>query len=308
MYEFVCKLIDIQIQKYVALAKKGIGPDARLNATLVLEEVKELLSIAEQIITDIEKQQPVAQEQITSLFNQVRFYVEQEHLRALAGWLLDENNILSGVKERVDEQLKQLLQIGQSANIDCSEPAKPITTVQKQCAYDSHAIAFYILDLAKTLKENPEAELDSKIPMHARIVLKRNAKTRYCEEQFAQPIEELHQKCDSFLKHSELQKSTLLLSKEVAQQEEQEHKEQWQSVFDRYRHIEHTSELFSSKYEWYKVALAPVEKQQSISSKSSSNITFFSGVVLIGAVAIYMLMSYFRQLEEQNSLKSTFGM
>ena len=108
--------------------------------------------------------------------------LNKRHARAYAGWLLDANNIHSPVLERVEEQLEQLKQIAQFAGIDCSSASKPITEIQKQCEYDSCAIAFYILDLAKSIKENPEMELDSNIPKHAQVVLKRNATTRYCIE------------------------------------------------------------------------------------------------------------------------------
>lgn len=56
LFEFLCKLVDIQIKKYVSLAQFGVGPDARLNAKLVFDEVNELLGFAEQLLSDLEKQ------------------------------------------------------------------------------------------------------------------------------------------------------------------------------------------------------------------------------------------------------------
>lgn len=304
LFEFLCELIDVQIKKYVSLAKFGVGPDARLNAKLVFGEVNELLTFAEQLIEDLEnpKQGSTAQEHFTSLFSQTKFYIEQEYVRAYAGWLLSENNIHSEVKERVEEQLKQLTQIGQSAQIDSSIPSKPLTEVQEQCEYDSIAIAFRILDLAKNVKENPEIELPSNIPLHARNILKQNAITRYCVEEFAKPIEELHKKYNEFLGQSKLKKSNDVLSKEDAQSHQKTHKEKWENLFNRYKSIEPSSQLFSPDHEWYKVALP--EKKKSEMGYSSRNLMLFGGIAITGVVSIYMLMSYFMQLDDENSLSS----
>ncbi|KTD74326.1 hypothetical protein [Legionella tucsonensis] len=305
LFEFLCELIDIQIKKYVSLAKFGVGPDARLNAKLVFEEVNELLTFAEKLIEDLENPQQVCAdpEYFNALFYQTKFYIEQEYVRAYAGWLLSENNIHSGVKGRVEEQLNQLKQIGQSAQIDCSIPSKPLTDVQKQCEHDSSAIAFRILDLAKNIKENPEMELPSNIPLHARIILKQNATTRYCIEDFAKPIEELHKKYDDFLQQSTLEKSNNVLLKEDAELHQKTHKEKWDNLFKRYERIEPSSQLFSPNYEWHKVALP--EKKKPEASYWSRELTLFGGIVLTGAVAIYMLTSYFMQLDDENSLNST---
>ncbi|HHF7373172.1 hypothetical protein [Legionella bozemanae] len=304
LFEFLCELIDVQIKKYASLAKFGVGPDARLNAKLVFGEVNELLTFAEQLIEDLEnpKQGSAAQEHFTSLFSQTKFYIEQEYVRAYAGWLLSENNIHSEVKERVEEQLKQLTQIGQSAQIDSSIPSKPLTEVQEQCEYDSIAIAFRILDLAKNVKENPEIELPSNIPLHARNILKQNAITRYRVEEFAKPIEELHKKYNEFLGQSKLKKSNDVLSKEDAQSHQKTHKEKWENLFNRYKSIEPSSQLFSPDHEWYKVALP--EKKKSEMGYSSRNLMLFGGIAITGVVAIYMLMSYFMQLDDENSLSS----
>ncbi|CAM3167735.1 Uncharacterised protein [Legionella steigerwaltii] len=305
LFEFLCELIDIQIEKYVALAKFGVGPDARLNAKLVFDEVNELLGFAEQLIESLESQQQdksiVDPKQFITLFNQVKFFIEQEHVRAYAGWLLAENNIHSEVKERVEKQLTQLKQIGQSAGVDNSIPSIPITDVQKQCEYDSSAIAFYILDLAKKIKDDPKMELPRNIPPHAQIILKKNAQTRYCMEEIRQPIEELHKKYDDFLHQSELQKSSNVFSKEDAKLHQTTHRTKWENLFKRYKDIEPSSQLFSPEHEWYKVAL-PATKKESESNYSSRNLRLFGGIVATGAIAIYMLLSYFTQLDNENVL------
>ncbi len=305
LFEFLCQLIDIQIKKYVSLAKFGVGPDARLNAKLVFDEVNELLDIAKRLLNNMENpQQDCADlEYFKALFNQVKFYIEQEYVRAYAGWLLAENNIHSEVKERVEEQLNQLKKIGQSAEIDCSVLSKPITEVQRQCEYDSSAIAFYILDLAKKIKDAPEMELPSNIPLHARIILKQNAKTRYCTKEFTESIDELHTKYDDFLGQSDLQKSSNVLSKEDAELHQVTHGTKWENLLKRYKAIEPSSQLFSPDHAWYKVAL-PTTKKKPESIYSSSNLMFIGGLAVTGAVAIYMLLSYFMQLDNENTLNS----
>ena len=89
LFEFTHKLINVQIVKYTKLAAFGVGPDARMNASLVLDGVNELIDLSRRLLT------PASVDEVNfkSIFNQVRFYVEQEKLRAHAGWLLDQNNI-----------------------------------------------------------------------------------------------------------------------------------------------------------------------------------------------------------------------
>ena len=182
LFEFLSQLIDIQIKKYVTLATEGVVSDSRINAKLVFAEINELLGFAERLITDMEN--PLEgrfddRQHFSNLFNQVKFYLEQEHARAYAGWLLDENNST----EEVEKQLARLKQIGESAKINCSSESLPVTPIQKQCEYDSAQIAFQIFDFAKKIKEDPDMELDSTIPKQAQIRLRHNAKTRYCEEE-----------------------------------------------------------------------------------------------------------------------------
>lgn len=306
LFEFLCTLINIQIKKYVALATVGIGPDARLNAKLVFNEVNELLELAQCILKDIEEQKLFHHIVFQSYFNQVKFYIEQEYTRAYAGWLLDANNIHTPVMDRVQEQLIQIKKIGQAANIDYFSVSEAVTEVQKQCEYDSCAIAFYILDLAKKIKENRDIEPDSNIPQHARTILKRNATTRYCLEEIAKPIDDLHKKYTDFLSHSDFKKSTSLLSKEDAKLYEVQHKEQWQKLFDRYQLIEPSSKLFSPDHEWDKISSNITRQKKSESIHASRNPLFFGGIVAAGAVAIYMLISYFMHQVNENSLESHF--
>lgn len=307
LFEFLCELIDVQIKKYVSLATLGVGPDARLNAKLVFNEVNELLEFAGQLLELINhpKQGSADQQDFLILFDQTKFYVEQEYVRAYAGWLLSENNIHSGVKDRVAEQLALLNKIGEAAQVDCSIPSRPKSKVQKQCEYDSAAIALHILDLAKSIKENPDMELSPTIPIHARIILKKNATTRYCDEEFATPILALHKKYEAFLKESDLQKSSSVLLKEEALSQQKIHRTQWEHLLERYQKIEPSSALFSSNHEWYTVAL-PVPKKKLDLNYSSKNLMLFGGSVITGALVLYMLLSYFTNLDKENNLNPIF--
>lgn len=301
LFEFLCKLTDIQIKKYVGLATYGVGPDARLNASLVLDEVNELLALADSLLNNFNKDSQCTTDFFPNIFNQVKFFIEQEHLRAYAGWLLDENNIHSTSIKRLDEQLEELKEIAQLAKIDYSKASKPSTSIQKQCEYDSWNIALYILDIAIKVKANPEMDFEDKIPSHAQKILRRNATTRYCDEKFLQPITELHKQCVEFLNSSELKQSNAELQKDEAKKNEIIHREQFNKLLERYKQIEPSSELFSSKQEWYKIGTTSLSKTKS--NSISSNIGLFGGVILIGGVLMCMLISYFNQFQNEHTLK-----
>lgn len=306
LFEFLCQLIDIQIKKYVALPKIGIGPDARLNGQLVFQEVNELLGFAEQLLAKMEHN-VVSPELFPSIFEQVKFYLEQEHLRGYAGWLLDENNIHTPLMARVNEQIGQLKEIADSAHMEYSSASKPITETQKQTEYDSVAIAFYILDLAVKIAENPEIELDAKSLGHALPILRRNATTRYNKEEFAQPIRELHKKCTEFMQQSDAQKGDTLLDKVNAGVYEKKHREQWSKLLKRYQKVEPNSKLFDAEHEWYKIGKLSAEKLKPQSTYASPNLTLFGGVT-IGILLVCMLVSYFiKQQNNESILNSTLN-
>jgi hypothetical protein len=295
-FEFLCELIDIQIKKYVALTKIGIGPDARLNARLVFNEVSELIQFAEILIKLI--QNPSLDKQaLADIYTQVKFYLEQEHIRAYAGWLLDENNIHTPGLSRVKGQLEHLNKIGQSVGIDGTTPSEPVTDIQKQCQHDSCSIAFYILDLAKQIIANPEMELDDNIPKHARMILKRNVVIRYGKSEFSKPIEELHSKYDAFLKTSHFDKSSSVLLSSDAKTLEKVHRGQWTTLLQSYRKIEPNSVLFDSKHEWSEIGKHSGVSYKTMPTSSFGGFRLF-GAVAAGAVLIYMLMPHFvTQLE-----------
>src|SRR5262245_30926496 len=109
--DFLFELIDVQIKKYVKLATVGIGPDARLNSALVFKEVNELLELEGFLLEEMRSNKgsgEIKSSVFNKVFFQVKFYVEQESLRAYAGWLLDENNIHTTVDNRTKQQSSQL--------------------------------------------------------------------------------------------------------------------------------------------------------------------------------------------------------
>lgn len=205
--EFQLKLIENQINKYHDLAKIGIGPDASMNAKLVVYEVEELLAFLETMLQDYYN---ISNEILESIFTQTYFYIKQEHLRAFSGWLIDANNIHSPLLEFVQKQLSDLEEMAYAANIDISKTYQPDTSVQQQCEHDSHQIAFLILDKAIQLKNDPELDLGNQIPPHAQKIFRKHAHPngRYHQAQIWEPMLRLHTQCQLFLSHSTLEKST----------------------------------------------------------------------------------------------------
>ncbi|KTD75291.1 hypothetical protein [Legionella waltersii] len=325
LLEFVCELIDVQVKKYVKLAHRGVGPDARINAALVYDEVNELLEIAQSLLKVIEKELKGSLEDTSTFdlaFQQVKFYIEQEKLRAYAGWLLDANNIHATVDDRTDEQLKQLEQIAQLGKVDFRVSAQPVTPIQLQCQHDSHQIASYILKLAKDIRTDPTMKLDEKIPHHAQIILRKNATTRYME--YSKQIDELYSICELLLKNSTVQARITQLTKESADIYATGHAATLKELLLEYRTLVPNSRLFASEYKPLEVAAAqdeplaqqkkeslvktPVqEKTSSLTTKpeknsifSSKNLYFWGGVVVGGLLLVSMLLPYITQSQEES--------
>ncbi|KTD06108.1 hypothetical protein Lgra_2885 [Legionella gratiana] len=318
LFEFLSQLIDIQIKKYVALTTEGIIHDPRFNAKLVFAEISELLGFAEQLIADMED--PLEgklnnPKHFSELFNQVKFYLEQEYARAYAGWILDEKNS----PEEVEQRLTRLKKIGESAGVDCTSASIAVTQIQKQCEYDSALIAFQVFDLVKNIKENPDMELDSTIPKEAQIRLKHNAKTRYCEKECAASIDGIHQSYKEFLEQSDVEhKSSSVLAKEETEIYEEHHRNQWKSLLERYQIIkaipdssktpilesEEDKSPVHSPSEECLISLHNDEEKKSKNTTSPTakktessglirNSIFYGGLAFVGAVAVCMLMAYF---------------
>ncbi|MCP0914391.1 hypothetical protein NKV53_08565 [Legionella sp. 27cVA30] len=295
LFECLYELINVQIDKYVALATRGVGPDARLNSKLVANEVDELLTFAHQLCVLMHNKAWDMQGHrvYETIFNQIRFYIVQEQTRAHAGWLLDENNFHLGVKQRTDAQLDKLNKIAETTKVNILA-AKPLTATQKQCEHDSIEIAFYILDLAKQIKANPTMQFDPqyKIPKHAQEIMRKNATTRY--GQFANEIDQLHEKYKLFLETSDLEKETGKLQAKEAKTYAEKHKKNCQTLLEKYKKIEPNSKLFAEDYQ-----LPSIET--GVSSSHSQKILFFSGIALVTGLVVFMLCAYFKKLQEEPS-------
>lgn len=281
LFEFLCELIDVQIKKYVALATIGIGPDADINAMLVVEEVNELIDLAN-ILVLLKRDNP---EIFQSIFNQTRFYVEQEFLRADAATLIDKNNIHGGVLSRSKRQLDKLSEIATLTNIDISEPAMASTDTQKQCQHDSHAIAFFILDVATTLKQNPDAILSERIPDHAQKALRRNAQKdgRYFEPEIAEAIETSHQASKLFLETSALEKRTDSLNEATAHATKKMHLSAFNGLLESYRKINPDSPILAKDYKWQTLATGAANLAP---AAAPNNNTLFRKVHMLSGLTI----------------------
>lgn len=113
LFDFLYLLIDTQITKYVRLATIGFGPDARLNAKLVFNEVSELLELADTLLKQIERgcDSEEHNDEFFSISSQIKFHLEQEKIRADAGLLVAPNNIHEPNQKRATEQLTEFQQI-----------------------------------------------------------------------------------------------------------------------------------------------------------------------------------------------------
>lgn len=300
LFQFLNTLIDTQITKYVKLATIGIGPDARINACLVVAEVDELLELSDALLNEIAINlaiAPVDNPNFLPIFEQIKFYIEQEHTRAYAGWLLDANNIHTPVMSRVKEQLEQLKGIAQSAGIECSRSAKPVTSIQKQCEHDSYAIAFYILDLVKQIQNDTNSDLSEKIPAHALSIIKKNVATRYEQEEFSNAINQLHTTCQEYLNQSTLEKTSSSLTSDDAQFHQITHLKQLVNIRKRYNQLQPLADMpLSENAAPLAIPYSPTKNNSTMQTRAP---TFFKPL-LIGAVLVSMLLAYFLGLEHSN--------
>ncbi len=295
LFEFLSELIDIQIKKYVKLATRGVGPDARLNASLVYDEVNELLGMQKTLLTLIEGGDNLGI--FMSVFEQIKFYVEQEWLRGYAGWLLDDNNIHDTVDKRTKKQLEQLENIANLANIEFTQKSDPVSEIQKQCQHDSNEIAYRILDLARNIRADSTMQINDKIPKHAQSILRKNATTRYME--FALYIDNLYEECENFLKNSPLEKRCSLLTKQMARENELSHFMQWHELLRHYQQLHPNSRLFSEDHKWEEVGSLA---ETTVFTKQ--NLRFLGGLFLTGGMLVHWLLPYFMQ-QDSNSMQNT---
>jgi hypothetical protein len=307
LFEFVCELIDIQIKKYVALASGGVGPDVGMDAMLVASEVDELCEFAEVLVHQLETspEQTMDPTQFSTIFNQVRFYLEQEYLRSHAGWLLDENYIHSPASDRIRQQRDTLAALAAIAGIDIANAPNPVTSTQKQCEHDSNAIAFRVLDFVIEFKANPAMEFGDKMPAHAlRLIRKHIEKpdSRYNQEKIWTPILELHAQCKAYLDKSTLSKSIIELSKNAAESRAVAHRETRNLLLHRYQAIRPDSALFSVDFRWHNIGKFRPETNDgakvSATPPSYDRPRFFMLVGTAAAIAIMALIIHLLKNED----------
>jgi hypothetical protein len=293
LFEFLYDLIDIQIKKYSALTRIGVGPDAGMNAALVADEVDELISFAETLLISIE-QKKYDKTELTTIFNQIRFYIEQEYLRATAGWFLDENNIHSSSVQRLNQQKQLLTNIATEASININQAAPAMTERQKQCEHDSHEIAFFILDIVADLRKNPNLVFNANIPTHAQRILRIHSAPngRFQQEPLWQKIQPLHNQCWLFLRNSSLRRSTDILTEQGAQDLAGEHQRTLTAILADYLKAEPKSPLAHPEHPPYRIGVSPPARIR------PSYQGLFGSALAVGAISAFI---YFLSQWQQNS-------
>jgi hypothetical protein len=305
---FLCELIDIQIKKYVSLTRIGIGPDARMNAKLVLDEVGALFLFADQLLSELEhpSQSEQSGKQFETIFNQIKFYFEQEYIRAYAGWLIDENNIHSPEYHRLAQQSDKLQELASDAKISLGAFSPPQTPAQRQCQHDSHEIAYFILDLVVQLKQNPAMELDENtLPVHARkIMLSHIAEpdSRYNKESIWNPIQQLHERCRLFLEQSTLQKSIEKLSRDAANANASKHIDALKDILARFQKVQPDSAIFASTHQWYDIGRESPAVSKEKQTKKSTSYKHFVLFGSVAAAAMASLIYYVTQAQDDTVL------
>lgn len=303
LFETICKIVDVQIKKYKALATGGVGPDAGMNAALVLKQVEELLKFADILLNQLQKSE-LDEKLFFAVFNQVHFYVKQEYLRSYAGWLIDENNIHNTVYERVKLYHEDLNKIEIDQSDQYTNNFLPVSEAQKQCEHDSHAIAFKIVNIAVQLRNNPEMELDKGIPEHAQKILRKHvssSESRYYNPFYLDKIIEVHNKTKDYLEHSSLVKSTDILSLSEAQSKESEHRSIHDALLARFKQIRPDSILFSPEYTGYSIAKINSPKQHSTVAKNNPSFGITKlGLFAVSAIIIASLIYYLVNCQNDN--------
>lgn len=298
LFEFLLELIDIQIKKYVALGKRGVGPDARLNSTLVYDEATELMNFANILVNNFDKGNLAP---IKKIAEQIYFYLKCEGIRSLAGHLLDKNNIHDTVFIRIVEQKDKFRLIMRNLGLQWSEDLNPQTEIQQACKYESCQIALKILQLVRDIEENPEIEWDIKlVPHHAQLAIKKNSREGRYKEQ-ASKINGLYDIC---IKHIEsMDKPTHFFPPMDAREVDKFaafHINIFNKLLKQYEQMDPSSPLFSSHHLWYevgKLSHKPIETP----SSSSAACKFFAKTV-VPLFLIGCLITYFTQaLEDPNA-------
>lgn len=281
LYEFLCEHIDIQIKKYVALSDFAVGPDARMNAALIVEEVNALLPLAESLLkmlNRIKEGKEINKDEFIVNFLQVDFYFQHEYLRSHAAWLIDQT-IHSDMFKRFNTQQQQLIEIAE--DIKDSDITIAVNESQKQCQHDSYEIAFRILDAAVKLKSGLEVK-DENFG-HALTIMKRFAQPEglYHQAEAWKLIQEKHAECKAFLsKPSPLKKSTKTLLKVEALNKKIKHKECLDALLGEFKTLHPDSVLFSPKHQWHTISIRPLKLAKPTST--CSKLKFFGTAAITG--------------------------
>ncbi|MBA2648752.1 MAG: hypothetical protein H0U75_03975 [Legionella sp.] len=265
LFVFLCNYIEIQIKKYNALSSLGAGPDDRLNTRLVVNGVSELLSLATELFNDI-KSKTINEGKFETIFEQTRFYLEQERFRAESVWLVAPSIINTTLKTRLNYQLEVLKKIAFYKGLDVSQPAKPKTKIQKQCEYDSYLISLNILKLALQYYDNPAGEV-TEIDPALHQTLKRHASGRYV--MLNPEITYMYNRCIIFMRNSNKQVSTPTFSPEQIQKQGKHHEKMLKDLMHGYKRMEPS---------YTSMGHTNAVKIQQPSGYRSPQLTLFSGI------------------------------
>lgn len=314
LFEFTCELIDVQIKKYVELTRIALGLDVEINAALVGQEVNSLFEFARELLEELKKaKEDRDNDKFVKIFQQVRFYLEQEYKRGRAGWLLDENNVHIPEMIRLTQQTEQLKQLAMRANIDFSKPAKPYNEGQDQCEHDSYAIVHFLLNIVVQLKQDPKVVLPLDERLHHAVRIMRahavNLDGRYNQEQIWLEIKKLYEESDVFLKTSPFSKSTLFMSGSVALEKQKADRHQLSALLAEFQQWAPDSVLFSEAHPWGRIgrstqapSIQP-EAAVTVSRVSSHRSTLFGGTAMaVLGIALLAMAYYFNDHQKAPSI------
>jgi hypothetical protein len=310
LFEFLAELIDVQIKKYSALAQFGVGPDAGPNALLVANQLERLLEIAssmDKVMQDYLRDGKPGGSVLNNAFSQIYFYIMMEYLRAHAGWLMDKNNIHTPVYDRVADQKNALDKMAEK--FDLAFDSDFIKTAeQQQCEYDSHAIAYKILNFAIELKQNPQMEFPAGTPEHVQVILRRHIATptsRYNQEEIWLQIQDLHKQCKEHLSaNPSMTQTTEILSHAKAQQLASSHKNQLNELLTNFKKINPNSVLFKPDHQWHTVKF---EEHDSAASSTPTTRTaahhnryaLYGSIVAAAAISLFIYNLIYNTKEDK---------
>ncbi len=301
LIEFAIVSIDMQVKKYQKLVKIGIGPDAKMNATLVQRQVSDLLLQLDRLL---ETSEPT-QKDMLEFAQLMKFYLDCEYTRGRAGWLLDENNFHNVNYERVTEQLKILDELCSEDNSRLAHP-EILTEQQRQCLHDSHEIAYLILDMAIKLKENPErTDLgDASHFGHGFSIMRKHAQLngRYYEPEICKEMENRHQESEDFLNESDLKKTTDTLDGQAASTFFIDDTEHLKNQLDIFLELYPFSELSKADFDFYQIDRTKNNQKSEQKSHGLIKLGLFAlGGVIAASTAAFTAYSLIGSDDQSNT-------